>query len=195
MLCMIQLYYLLGWPGLAGVVVMVVMLPINAYIARIMKTYQKQNLKNKDERTAMTTEILNNIKSIKLYSWTSAFAAKLAHIRNEKEMKTLRKIGAAQAASRFCWSTTPFFVSCATFTLFVLFKDTTLSIDLVFPALTLFNLLTNPLQQLPNVITATIESVVAAGRLKSFLEADEVQKHAVRHLPAATRNGEVAVSV
>jgi ATP-binding cassette, subfamily C (CFTR/MRP), member 1 len=192
---MLQLYSLLGWPGLAGVAVMALMIPANAAIVRLMKKFQKRNLAYKDERTAMTTEILNNIKSIKLYSWTIAFADKLAYIRNEKEMKTLRKIGTTQAASRFCWMTTPFLVSCGTFSLYVLVNDTPLSIELVFPALTLFNLLNQPLQQLPNVITATIESVVAAGRLKSFLLADEVQAGAVTRLPAATQNGEEAATV
>lgn len=152
-------------------------------------------MKNKDERTRVTTEILNNIKSIKLYSWTSAFAAKLAHIRNDKELKTLRKIGGAQAASRFCWNTTPFLVSCATFTLYVLVNKAPLSVDLVFPALTLFNLLTMPLTQFPNVITSVVESTVAANRLKSFLTAGEIQNDAVEYLPAATEDGEETVKV
>jgi ATP-binding cassette subfamily C (CFTR/MRP) protein 1 len=84
-------------------------------------------------------------------------------------------------------------VSCATFTLFVLFSDKPLSVDLVFPALTLFNLLTMPLTQLPNVISSVIESAVASGRLKSFLMADELQDDAVAQLPAAKEYGEESV--
>jgi ATP-binding cassette subfamily C (CFTR/MRP) protein 1 len=194
-LCMASLFHLLGWVGLAGVAVMAIMVPLNIYIAKIMKRFQRIQMGNKDERTRVTTEILNNIKSIKLYSWTSAFAAKLAHIRNDKELKTLRKIGGAQAASRFCWNTTPFLVSCATFTLYVLVNKAPLSVDLVFPALTLFNLLTMPLTQLPNVITSVVESTVAANRLKSFLTAGEIQNDAVEHLPAATEDGQESVKV
>jgi ATP-binding cassette subfamily C (CFTR/MRP) protein 1 len=194
-LCMASLFHLLGWVGLAGVVVMAVMVPVNIYIARIMKRFQHVQMKNKDERTRVTTEILNNIKSIKLYSWTSAFADKLAHIRNDKELKTLRKIGGAQAASRFCWNTTPFLVSCATFTLYVVVNKAPLSVDLVFPALTLFNLLTMPLTQLPNIITSVVESTVAANRLKSFLTAGEIQNDAVESLPAATEDGQESVTM
>ncbi|TID23587.1 abc metal ion transporter [Venturia nashicola] len=194
-LCMASLFQLLGWAGLAGVVVMVVMVPVNIYIAQIMKKFQHVQMKNKDERIRVTTEILNNIKSIKLYSWTSAFADKLAHIRNDKELKTLRKIGGAQAASRFCWNTTPFLVSCATFILYVVVNKAPLSVDLVFPALTLFNLLTMPLTQLPNIITSVVESTVAASRLKSFLLAGEIQNDAVESLPGATENGQETVKV
>jgi ATP-binding cassette subfamily C (CFTR/MRP) protein 1 len=193
--CMFSLYQLLGWAGFAGVAVLVVMIPINLMIARWMKYFQHEQMKNKDERTRVTTEILNNIKSIKLYSWTTAFAAKLNYIRTNKELKTLRKIGATQAASRFCWNTTPFLVSCATFTLYVLLSNEPLSVDLVFPALTLFNLLTQPLTQLPNVISSVIESAVASGRLKSFLTADELQPDAVSILPAAKQYGEESVRV
>ncbi|KAF2435180.1 putative ABC metal ion transporter [Tothia fuscella] len=194
-LCILSLYQLLGWAGFAGVGVMVILIPANLYIAHLMKKYQRIQMKNKDERTRVTTEILNNIKSIKLYSWTSAFAAKLAYIRNEKELRTLKKIGGTQAASRFLWNTTPFLVSCATFTLYVLFSDSPLAVDLVFPALTLFNLLTMPLTQLPGVISSVIESTVAINRVKSFLTAAELQGDAVTQLPPAKEHGEESVSV
>ena len=36
------------------------------------------------------------MKSIKLYAWGSAFMQKLNYVRNDMELKTLRKIGAAQ---------------------------------------------------------------------------------------------------
>jgi ATP-binding cassette subfamily C (CFTR/MRP) protein 1 len=194
-LCIFSLFQLLGWAGFAGVGVMLILVPANLYIAQLMKRFQRVQMKNKDERTRVTTEILNNIKSIKLYSWTTAFASKLAHIRNEKELRTLRKIGATQAASRFCWNTTPFLVSCATFTLYVLFSNEPLAVDLVFPALTLFNLLTMPLTQLPQVISSVVESAVAATRVKSFLTAAELQSDAVTYLPAAKERGEESVRV
>ncbi|KAF2399882.1 multidrug resistance-associated protein 1 [Trichodelitschia bisporula] len=193
-LCMISLSQLLGWPGFAGVVVMAVMIPLNAYIARLMKTYQRQQMGNKDERTRVTTEILNNIKSIKLYSWAAAFAERLSEVRN-KELRMLRKIGGTQAASRFCWNTTPFLVSCGTFTLYVMVSEKPLSVELVFPALTLFNLLTQPLTQLPMVISSVVESSVAVRRIKSFFLAKEIQTDAVNRLPAATEDGADTVRV
>ena len=62
-LCMISLYQLVGLTMLAGVGAMVIMIPINGLIARIMKTLQKEQMKNKDARTRLMTEILNNMKS------------------------------------------------------------------------------------------------------------------------------------
>ncbi|KAK7534369.1 multidrug resistance-associated protein 1 [Phyllosticta citribraziliensis] len=192
-LCMVSLHQLVGLSMLAGVGAMIVMIPINGLIARIMKTLQKAQMKNKDSRTRLMTEILNNMKSIKLYAWTTAFINKLNFIRNDQELRTLRKIGAAQAFANFTWSTTPFLVSCSTFAVFVLTNDKPLTTDIVFPALTLFNLLTFPLSVLPMVITSIIEASVAVARLTSYLTAEELQDDAVTREEAAEEEGDESV--
>jgi ATP-binding cassette subfamily C (CFTR/MRP) protein 1 len=194
-LCMLSLYQLLGYSCFAGVAAMFVMIPINGVIARWMKTLQKEQMKNKDSRTKLISEILNNMKSIKLYAWTTAFASRLNSIRNDQELKTLRKIGATQAISTFTWSTTPFLVSCSTFGVFVLTKQGTLTTDIVFPALTLFNLLTFPLAILPMVITAIVEASVAVGRITSYLNADELQENAVIREDAVEDIGDESVRI
>jgi ATP-binding cassette subfamily C (CFTR/MRP) protein 1 len=194
-LCMLSLYQLLGVSCFAGVAAMFVMIPINGVIARWMKTLQKEQMKNKDSRTKLISEILNNMKSIKLYAWTTAFASRLNTIRNDQELKTLRKIGATQAISTFTWSTTPFLVSCSTFGVFVLTEHRALTTDIVFPALTLFNLLTFPLAILPMVITAIVEASVAVGRITGYLTADELQDDAVTREDAVTENGDESVRI
>lgn len=195
LLCMLSLYQLVGISMFAGVAAMVLMIPINGVIARIMKTLQKEQMKNKDSRTRLMTEILNNMKSIKVYAWTTAFMNRLNYVRNEQELKTLRKIGASQAFANFTWSTTPFLVSCATFTVFVLTKDQPLTTEIVFPALTLFNLLTFPLAILPIVITSIIEATVAVGRLTSYFTAEELQSDAVSRKEATTQTGDESLRI
>lgn len=178
-LCMVSLYQLVGPSMFAGVGVMILMIPLNGVIARMMKKLQITQMKNKDSRTRLMTEILNNIKSIKLYAWNTAFMNKLSHIRNDLELNTLRKIGATQSVANFTWQSTPFLVSCSTFTVFVLTSDRPLTTEIVFPALTLFNLLTFPLSILPMVITSVIESSVAVKRLMEYFTAEELQTEAV----------------
>jgi ATP-binding cassette subfamily C (CFTR/MRP) protein 1 len=194
-LCMASLYQLVGFSMLAGVGAMLLMIPINGIIARLMKTLQKEQMKNKDSRTRLIAEIVNNMKSIKLYAWGSAFMNKLNYVRNDLELKTLRKIGATQAFANFTWSTTPFLVSCSTFAVFVMTQDKPLTTDIVFPALTLFNLLTFPLAILPMVITSIIEASVAVGRLTSFFTAEELQPDAVTVLPSVEEIGEESVKI
>ncbi|KAL2016276.1 hypothetical protein VTK56DRAFT_3904 [Thermocarpiscus australiensis] len=194
-ICMVSLYQLVGWSMLAGIGVMIIMIPINGMIARFMKNLQKQQMKNKDARSRLIAEIVNNMKSIKLYAWGAAFMNKLNYIRNDQELKNLRKIGAGQAVANFTWSTTPFLVSCSTFAVFVLTSDCPLTTDIVFPALALFNLLTFPLAVLPMVITSIVEASVAVGRLTAYLTAEEIQPDAVVVKPPVQRAGEETVLI
>ncbi|KAJ5319183.1 hypothetical protein MYU51_013685 [Penicillium brevicompactum] len=194
-LCMVSLYQLVGPSMFAGVGVMLLMIPLNGVIARAMKKLQIVQMKNKDSRTRLMTEILNNIKSIKLYAWNTAFMNKLSHIRNDLELNTLRKIGATQSVANFTWQSTPFLVSCSTFTVFVLTSDKPLTTEIVFPALTLFNLLTFPLSILPMVITSIIESSVAVKRLMDYFTAEELQTNAVSFQDPVAHIGDESVRV
>lgn len=65
-LAFISLYQLLGWTMLVGVAVMVASMPLTAMIARYQTKLQRQQMKNKDQRTSIMSEILSNIRSIKL---------------------------------------------------------------------------------------------------------------------------------
>lgn len=194
-LCMVSLYELVGPSMFAGVGVMVLMIPLNGAIARMMKRLQIVQMRNKDSRTRLMTEILNNVKSIKLYAWNTAFMNKLSHIRNDLELNTLRKIGATQSVANFSWQSTPFLVSCSTFTVFVLTDDRPLTTELVFPALTLFNLLTFPLSILPMVITSVIEASVAVGRLTNYFTAEELQEDAVTYQDPVSHIGDESVRI
>ncbi|KAJ5723756.1 Metal resistance protein YCF1 [Penicillium malachiteum] len=194
-LCMVSLYQLVGPSMFAGIGVMILMIPLNGVIARMMKKLQIVQMKNKDSRTRLMTEILNNIKSIKLYAWNTAFMNKLSHIRNDLELNTLRKIGATQSVANFTWQSTPFLVSCSTFTVFVLTSNRPLTTEIVFPALTLFNLLTFPLSILPMVITSIIESAVAVNRLTDYFTAEELQTEAVIVQDTVEHIGDEAVRV
>lgn len=195
-LCLYSLHGLLGNSMWAGVAIMIIMVPLNALIAKTMKSLQKTQMKYKDARSRLISEILNNIKSLKLYGWEIPYMEKLKHVRNEQELRNLRKMGMFGALSQSSWTLTPILVSCSTFALFVINnKDKTLSTDIVFPALTLFNLLSFPLAVVPMVITNIVESQVAISRLTKFLNGSELQSNAVSRLPKATSVGDVAVSI
>ncbi|KAI8964119.1 ABC transporter type 1, transmembrane domain-containing protein [Daldinia sp. FL1419] len=194
-ICMISLYQLVGWSMLSGIGVMIIMIPVNGFIAKYMKRLQKTQMKNKDARSRLIAEIINNMKSIKLYAWSTAFMNKLNFVRNDLELKNLRKIGAGQAIANFTWSTTPFLVSCSTFAVFVWTGDVPLTTEIVFPALALFNLLTFPLAILPMVITSIIEASVAVGRLTDYFTAEEIQPDAIIIGPPAEERGDDAVVI
>ncbi|KAL5603731.1 hypothetical protein FOVSG1_006481 [Fusarium oxysporum f. sp. vasinfectum] len=194
-LCLVSLYSLLGYSMFAGVVLMVVTIPINRSITKSMRGLQKQQMKYKDARSKLTAEVIANMKFIKLFAWDSAFANRIGHIRNEGELVTLRKTGALQAVSSFIGSATPFLVACSTFAVRVLVQQKPLTTEMVFPAIALFQLLTSPLRVLPAAISSVTEASVAVSRLLAFLTADELQTDAVIREEAVTAPGEESVSI
>lgn len=91
-------------------------------------------MKDKDERTSLITEILNSAKSIKFYSWEKPMLARLSHIRNDRELNNIKKIGVSVHWHNFCGLVFPFFISCATYATYAYFYNVPLTPDIVFPA-------------------------------------------------------------
>ncbi|PWN42694.1 putative YCF1 [Ceraceosorus guamensis] len=177
-LAFVSLYKLLGWPSLVGVSVMVVSVPLNTLLARYMRTLSTKQMKIRDRRTKFMSEILNNIKSIKLFAWEEAFTAKLHQIRNVEELGLLRWAGAVSSLFQFVWTAVPFIVSLATFATYSATQSTPLTADLIFPALSLYQLLSFPLAMAAGIISAALQATVSAKRICEFLDAGELDPHA-----------------
>lgn len=103
-LAFVSLYSLMGVFGLLGAVVMFAAVPLNSFVARIQARMQAKQMKNKDQRSRIMSEILNNIRTIKLACWEEAFGSKLFAVRNERELPMLAKIGYLNSATAFLWS-------------------------------------------------------------------------------------------
>ncbi|KAF9914815.1 hypothetical protein BX616_007504, partial [Lobosporangium transversale] len=178
-LAMYLLYDTMSWAIFAGVTVMLLMIPLNARLSVFMKSFQQQQMKNKDTRIKLMNELLNGIRVIKLYAWEGTFLQKVLTVRNDYELATLKKIGYLSAVQSFTWACTPFLVSLATFTVYAVVMKKPMTTDIVFPSLSLFNLLQFPLSMFPSVISSAVEAYVALGRVYNFLTSAEVDPHAV----------------
>ncbi|XP_076122347.1 multidrug resistance-associated protein 1 isoform X2 [Alosa pseudoharengus] len=178
----LALYFLwqnLGPSVLAGVAVMVLMVPINAVIAMKTKAYQVAQMKNKDGRIKLMNEVLNGIKVLKLYAWELAFRDKVTAIR-ESELRVLKKIAYLGAVSTFTWVCAPFLVALSTFAVYVLVDDNNvLDAQKAFVSLALFNILRFPLNMLPMVISSMVQASVSMKRLRVFLSHEELDEDSV----------------
>ena len=64
-LCVVFLWQIVGASVLAGLLVMVLLVPVNGFIAMKAKALQVKQMKEKDNRVKMMNEILQGIKVIK----------------------------------------------------------------------------------------------------------------------------------
>ncbi|KAL2765252.1 ATP-binding cassette sub-family C member 3 isoform 2, partial [Daubentonia madagascariensis] len=99
----------LGPSALAGVAVMVLLIPLNGAVAVKMRAFQVKQMKLKDSRIKLMSEILGGIKVLKLYAWESSFLEQVEDIR-QGELQLLRKAAYLHALSTFLWVCTPFLV-------------------------------------------------------------------------------------
>ncbi|KAJ8516868.1 hypothetical protein ONZ45_g5873 [Pleurotus djamor] len=177
-LAFISLYHLLGWAAFVGVAIMIFSIPLNTFIARIQKKMQEEQMKNRDKRTRLMSELLNNIKSIKLYAWENAFIRRILHVRNDLELKMLKRIGLTNSLSTTLWGGIPLLVAFSSLATAAVTLDKPLTADVIFPAISLFMLLQFPLAMFSQVTSNIIEAIVSVRRLTDFLSAEELQSDA-----------------
>ncbi|XP_044275917.1 ATP-binding cassette sub-family C member 3 isoform X3 [Varanus komodoensis] len=160
----LALYFLwqaLGPSVLAGVAVMVLLIPFNAVIAMKTRAFQVEQMRYKDARIKLMNEILSGIKVLKLYAWEPSFAEKVLEIR-KNELRVLRKSAYLNSLSTFAWISAPFLVALTTFAVFVsVDENNILDAEKAFVSLSLFNLLRFPLNMLPQVISNVAQGSVA----------------------------------
>ena len=176
----ISIYFLwleLGPSVLAGVAVMVFMIPMNAVVAGLSKKMQVRQMKQKDERVKSMNEVLNGVKVIKLYAWEESFMDQILGLRN-KEVRELKNMAYLGSISIFLWTCAPFLVALVSFAIFVLSDESNiLDAQKAFVSLTLFNMLRFPLTMLPNMITMMVMTLVSVKRLNKYLNAPELDKY------------------
>ncbi|KAH9967354.1 metal resistance protein YCF1 [Russula dissimulans] len=177
-LAFVSLYNLLGWSAFVGVAIMVVSVPLNTMIANFLKNLQVKQMKYKDKRSRLMSELLANIRSIKLYAWEHAFLRRVLFVRNQEELKMLRKIGICSAMNSALWTGIPLLVAFSSFSTATKLSSRPLTSDIIFPAISLFMLLQFPLAMVSMLTNQVIEGFVSARRLKIFLDGDELQPDA-----------------
>ncbi|RDD39615.1 Multidrug resistance-associated protein 1 [Trichoplax sp. H2] len=145
----------LGPSVLAGVGILVLLVPINAYLSMKSRNFQVKQMEHKDSRIKLMNEILNGIKVLKLYAWEKSFIEKVLAIR-KLELKQLFVSQLLQSASRFAWANAPYLVALVTFSTYVL-TGNELNASKAFVSISLFNILNYPIAMLPTVISMVIQ--------------------------------------
>ncbi|XP_065356724.1 multidrug resistance-associated protein 1 isoform X4 [Calliphora vicina] len=177
------LWQLLGPSVLAGLAVMIILIPVNGVIANRIKTYQIRQMKYKDERVKLMNEVLSGIKVLKLYAWEPSFEKQVLEIR-EKEIATLKSTAYLNASTSFLWSCAPFLVSLVTFATYVLIdENNVLDATKTFVSLSLFNILRFPLTMLPMLISNMVQTQVSVNRINKFMNSEELDPNNVQHDP------------
>ena len=88
--CVAILFIQFGISFLSGIAVFVLSFLVNVKISSEKAKLQRAYMKKQDERVNATSECLNNIKTVKMFSWTDVFFELISSRRNE-ELKIFYK--------------------------------------------------------------------------------------------------------
>ncbi|OQR88954.1 ATP-binding Cassette (ABC) Superfamily, partial [Thraustotheca clavata] len=108
------LYLQLGVAFLAGVAVMLLIIPATAAISKMMRSLQKRLMQVKDERVKVVYEVLSGIKVIKLQAWENSFTTRVMEFRTN-ELDRLRTYIYANSFSSVVFNGVPSLVTVASF--------------------------------------------------------------------------------
>ncbi|KAJ7660132.1 hypothetical protein DFH06DRAFT_1472233 [Mycena polygramma] len=166
------LYALLGWSAFAGFGVLLVGWPLNSYVARRRVRMHKGELKARDGRMSVVTELIGAVKFIKFFGWEERWIQLVLDAR-EVEMKWMIKSRLNSLMFSLIWSLAPILVSTISFLTYVMLGNE-LTIGTAFTSIALFNMIRSPMNVIPSWIVRFLQIRVSLNRIAVYLEEDEV---------------------
>lgn len=182
-IAMVLLIGLLGIiPTLAGVLFILSAIPFQSIVAKKIKSLRESASYFTDDRVKVLSEVVKGIKLVKLYAWEFSFIKRILSYR-AKELRALRSMAMYDAVSSVTYTSVP---TCLTIIVFAVYAvlGNTLDAAIVFPAITLFNILRPAMIIFPYTLVDAARAAAALSRLKKFFIAEELvplekSKHAI----------------
>ncbi|WWD19199.1 hypothetical protein CI109_103657 [Kwoniella shandongensis] len=167
------LYSLLGTSALVGLAVLVLDSPSKAWMFKQVAKLRRQQSKLIDNRVRLLSEILNNIRAIKLYAYETWFGKKVTELR-KKELAVLSRSNFLKSGLD---ASSQFMPTLAAILSFIFYSWTGHPLDpaIIFPSLQYFTVLKRPINDLPEIINEVLEAMVAFERVEKLLKAEEMQ--------------------
>lgn len=170
--------YLL-WDGLgpsvvAGVLLLIIVTPLQVKVMKKIAMLMKKQFSIADERIKTVNEILNGMRVIKYMAWEHSFKDRVDNTRG-KELMWLRKQALARGVTLLLINLNPVVLAVGTFAAFAI-AEGDLSAEVAFYALSLFNLLFWPIMLLPRTVAMLIETNISTTRIGDFLMCSELSE-------------------
>ncbi|XP_064477245.1 multidrug resistance-associated protein 1-like [Ornithodoros turicata] len=184
-LTLFLLWQYLGPSSLAGVAVMIVMMPLSGMIVSKNHKLQTQQMKFKDKRLKTVGEMLSSIKVLKLFAWEPPFMDTVNDLRS-REVEVLKRYSYLSAVNGFFWTCTPSLVTLSSFVTYVMISDRNiLDPSTAFVSLALFNQMRYTMVMIPDTISNAVQTSVSFNRLRDFLLCSEIDLNSVGAAPSA----------
>jgi ATP-binding cassette subfamily C (CFTR/MRP) protein 1 len=186
---MVLLGIYIGPSALAGLAIMVLLIPLNFATMVNMGRIRRKAVKHNDQRIKVTNEALQGIRSLKWYHWGTAFVDRLNAVRN-LELSAIKEYAIAAAVNSTVMQTAPVIVAVVTLLVYSGVGGD-FSASIVFTAIAILNNLRFPLMFYPMVIQSLSDAKVTLERLNNFVSQPEVESYGRK---ALTEDGATATT-
>ncbi|GAA96149.1 uncharacterized protein L969DRAFT_91604 [Mixia osmundae IAM 14324] len=162
----------MGASSLAGIGVLIIVMPLQAKTMRAMFALRKKSMVWTDRRVKLISELIGGIRVIKLFNWEVPYLNKISEYRTA-ELTKLRTLMILRASNVAVSLSLPVL---ATVVAFAVYGVTHPRQDpaIIFTSLTLFNLLRLPLMTLPMSLATITDAKTALNRLRDVYVAEEI---------------------
>uniref|UniRef100_K1QJA3 Multidrug resistance-associated protein 1 n=1 Tax=Magallana gigas TaxID=29159 RepID=K1QJA3_MAGGI len=167
------LYEILGYAVFAGCGLMVLLVPVNAYLSSKSFKVIEDHMKLNDDRIKLLSEVINGIKILKLYAWEMIFKDKII-AKRKTELRKLLNLKILERILETLFHITPFIVIFATFLTYILINDRPLDAKTVFVSLSFFNILKFSIEMVSRSVQENMKFYVAIKRIQKFLNSDDL---------------------
>ncbi|KAJ9551386.1 hypothetical protein OSB04_015431 [Centaurea solstitialis] len=185
------LYRNLGLAAVASFIATVLVLLANIPLGNMQEKLQDELMKSKDKRMKSTSEILRNMRILKLQGWEMKFLSKIVKLRDEEE-NALKKYMYTLSMTSFLFWGAPIAVAVVTFGT-CLVAGIPLESGKVLSALATFKILQEPIYNLPDSISVFFQTKVSLDRIATFLRLNDIDLDAIEKVPRRTSDTAVEI--
>mmetsp|Transcript_1230 Transcript_1230/g.2539 ORF Transcript_1230/g.2539 Transcript_1230/m.2539 type:complete len:1366 (-) Transcript_1230:148-4245(-) len=169
------LIWTVGLAAVAGIVILVITLPLPIKLAKKQQHAVMDQVKQTDKRIKAVNDGLQGIKVLKYNAWDVAYGNLIKGLRI-LELSYVRRMARLQAISMASMGATPIFIGLGMIITLFLLDPAKFRPASIFTALSLLNLLRMPLGFLPMGIKGLAELKVSMSRFQQFLLLEEIEE-------------------
>lgn len=168
--------------GITASIIVILLLIVNTMIGNKSSATQKKLMDVKDKKSKLCNEMLNNIRTLKLYNWEFKYSENLLKIR-EEELKQQTLILFLFVISIFLnWGTQDYMAAGVISTMAI--SGLVLTPTNVYASLAVMRVVNTSIFVLPAILNSLIQSKISLGRIEGYLLTED-QSNYITYQPEA----------
>ena len=173
----------MGIGAFVGLVIMLALIPLNKWIGKKLRYFEKRKNEFREQRVKIINEILNGIKVLKLYAWENSFLKRVMDLRDE-EIKLHKKMYLLNSCVDFMYDgMAEYTVRVGTFIIFIYFGGY-LDPSTAFVTAALFSILNTPFSKMAFIIPEFVQASRAFSKVDSFFNMQDIPDDIVNQTAA-----------